>query len=62
MFSGAEVGFLHVTDRGNGAVNLCFKVSPVPNKEVVWETILVDKKRLYVEVPSGILPEGSRER
>lgn len=43
------------------ASNLCFKVCPVAGVEVVWETILVDKQRLYVEVPSGILPEGSRE-
>ncbi|KAL8558284.1 hypothetical protein ACOMHN_063978 [Nucella lapillus] len=43
------------------ATNLCFKVCPVAGLEVVWETILVDKQRLYVEVPPGILPEGSRE-
>eukprot|EP00745_Piridium_sociabile_P037200 TRINITY_DN67435_c0_g1_i2.p1 TRINITY_DN67435_c0_g1~~TRINITY_DN67435_c0_g1_i2.p1 ORF type:complete len:155 (+),score=45.26 TRINITY_DN67435_c0_g1_i2:488-952(+) len=51
------------SDAGPGvaASNLCFKVCPVPGVEVVWETILVDKQRLYVEVPSGILPEGSRE-
>jgi len=42
------------------AVNLCFKVSPVAGLEVEWETILVDG-RLYVEVPPGILPAGSRE-
>ena len=47
---------------GGAAVNLCFKVCPVAGVEVVWETILVDKQRLYVEVPSGILPEGSRDR
>jgi len=43
------------------AVNVCFKVCPAPGLEVAWETILVDAKRLYVEVPPGILPEGSRE-
>jgi len=42
------------------AVNLCFKVSPVAGVEVAWETILLES-RLYVEVPPGILPEGSRE-
>nr|KAG5689198.1 hypothetical protein BaRGS_004032 [Batillaria attramentaria] len=56
-----EVGLLRLSEREDGAVNLCFKVTPVPGIEVVWETILVDGKRLYVEVPSGILPEGSRE-
>lgn len=50
-----------VNGDSSGAVNLCFKVSPVAGVEVVWETILVDGKRLYVEVPPGILPEGSRE-
>jgi len=42
------------------AVNLCFKVSPAAGLEVEWETILLES-RLYVEVPPGILPEGSRE-
>lgn len=46
---------------GAGGLNLCFKVSPVAGVEVVWETVLVDRRHLYVEVPSGILPEGSRE-
>lgn len=62
----AAVSRLSIPDKGVGesydcAVNLCFKVSPVAGVEVVWETVLVDRKRLYVEVPSGILPEGSRE-
>ncbi|XP_041355700.1 LOW QUALITY PROTEIN: ornithine decarboxylase antizyme 2-like [Gigantopelta aegis] len=42
------------------ASNLCFKISPVECLEVTWETILVDRK-LYVELPAGILPEGSKE-
>lgn len=58
----SEVGCVQLSEQGDSAVNLCFKVSPVPGKEVVWETILVDNSRLYVEVPHGILPEGSRER
>ncbi|XP_025081917.1 LOW QUALITY PROTEIN: ornithine decarboxylase antizyme 1-like [Pomacea canaliculata] len=57
----SEVGCVQLSEQGDSAVNLCFKVSPVPGKEVVWETILVDNSRLYVEVPHGILPEGSRE-
>ena len=36
-------------------------MSPAAGLEVEWETILLES-RLYVEVPPGILPEGSRER
>jgi len=32
----------------------------VEGLEVTWETMLVDGK-LFVEIPSGILPEGSKE-
>lgn len=44
-----------------GASNLCFKIILADSIKVCWETILMDK-RLYVEVPNGILPEGSKER
>ena len=44
-----------------GASNLCFKIMLADSIKVCWETILMDK-RLYVEVPTGILPEGSKER
>jgi len=43
-----------------GAASLCFKASPVAGVECQWETILLDG-RLYVEVPPGILPQGSRD-
>ncbi|XP_046555725.1 LOW QUALITY PROTEIN: ornithine decarboxylase antizyme 1-like [Haliotis rubra] len=42
------------------AANLCFKIRPVECLEVTWETVLLDGK-LYVELPCGILPEGSKE-
>jgi hypothetical protein len=38
-----------------------FTIVLTNNKEVVWETVMLGG-RLYVEVPSGILPEGSKER
>ena len=47
---------------GRSVVNLCFKVTLAAGVEVAWETILVDARRLYVEIPAGILPDGSRER
>jgi len=42
------------------ASNLCFKIMLADSIVVSWETILMDKT-LYVEVPNGILPEGSKE-
>ncbi|GFS06679.1 ornithine decarboxylase antizyme [Elysia marginata] len=42
------------------ASNLTFKISPIPGLEVAWETTLINDA-LYVELPSGILPEGSKE-
>lgn len=40
--------------------SLRFAVALTDHKEVVWETVLLNG-RLFVEVPSGILPEGSKE-
>ncbi|KAI8785630.1 ornithine decarboxylase antizyme 1 [Biomphalaria glabrata] len=40
--------------------NMTFKISPVAGLVVCWETTLV-KDALYVELPAGILPEGSKE-
>lgn len=42
------------------ASNLCFNISLTGCMQVQWETVFVDG-RLYVEVPNGILPEGSKE-
>ncbi|XP_064596583.1 LOW QUALITY PROTEIN: ornithine decarboxylase antizyme 1-like [Liolophura sinensis] len=42
------------------ASNLCFNVHLTDNLNVTWETVYVDG-RLYVEIPNGILPEGSKE-
>ena len=41
--------------------SLRFAVALTDHKEVVWETVLLNG-RLFVEVHSGILPEGSKER
>ncbi|CAG5116685.1 unnamed protein product [Candidula unifasciata] len=42
------------------ASNLTFKISPVAGLTVSWETRLLNDV-LYVELPAGILPEGSKE-
>lgn len=42
------------------ASSLSFRVTLTDRLEVSWETLLVGKK-LFVEIPSGILPEGSKE-
>lgn len=49
-----------LAQRTQVASNLCFKIRPVECLEVTWETVLLDGK-LYVELPGGILPEGSKE-
>lgn len=43
-----------------GTSNMTFKISPVAGLTVSWETTLVNDV-LYVELPAGILPEGSKE-
>ena len=43
------------------ASNLCFEISLTDSMQVRWETLLVNGK-LFVEVPNGILPDGSKER
>jgi ornithine decarboxylase antizyme 1 len=42
------------------ASNLCFEVTVNDCKEVSWNT-LYHNSRLYVEIPDGILPDGSKE-
>jgi hypothetical protein len=43
----------------NGVSHLCFKVRLV-GQEVTWDTLLFGKT-LFIEIPSDILPEGSKE-
>ncbi len=43
------------------ASNLCFEISLTDCMQVRWDTVLVDGK-LFVEIPNGILPDGSKER
>lgn len=42
------------------ATNLCFKIKLTDSIQVSWETLLINGK-LFVEIPGGILPEGSKE-
>lgn len=49
-----------LADEAQAASNLCFKVTLSENMEVAWETLLMGN-RLFVEIPSGILPAGSKE-
>jgi len=39
---------------------LVFKISPIVGLEVTWETTLFNNS-LYLDLPNGILPEGSKE-
>jgi len=41
----------------NGVTRLCFRLG---GQDVHWDTLLIGKT-LFVEIPSDILPEGSRE-
>lgn len=46
--------------RDEDAVTIVFKMQLTENMEVQWETVFWEHK-LYIHVPSGILPEGSKE-
>jgi hypothetical protein len=53
---------LNNSTRNNGskATYMTFKISPIAGLTVSWEATLVSDS-LYVELPAGILPEGSKE-
>lgn len=44
----------------NGVSHICFDVSLVGQQMVKWDTLLIGKT-LFIEIPSGDLPEGSKE-
>jgi len=48
-----------VAAASNGVSHLCFTVTLV-GQEVKWDTLLIGKT-LFIEIPSDILPEGSKE-
>lgn len=50
-----------LASEAQGAWSLCFKVTLAERMEVTWETLLAGE-RLFVEIPTGILPAGSKER
>lgn len=46
--------------KAKGASNLCFEIRLTDFIQVTWDTVSYDGK-LFIEVPNGILPEGSKE-
>jgi len=48
-----------VTNSNSGVSHLCFDVTLV-GVRVKWDTLLIGKT-LFIEIPSDILPEGSKE-
>jgi ornithine decarboxylase antizyme 1 len=44
----------------NETAVLVFKLRLTENMEVRWETLMHDRK-LYIQIPNGILPDGSKE-
>lgn len=46
--------------REEDAITILFKMQLTENMEVQWETVFWGHK-LYIHVPGGILPEGSKE-
>jgi len=49
-----------LTAEAQNSCCLCFHVALADCMEVSWETLLVGD-RLFVEIPTGILPAGSKE-
>lgn len=60
VYARSNINNLRALVKTQGASNLCFQVSLTDCIEVTWETVLINGK-LFVEVPSGILPAGSKE-
>jgi len=63
---GLEIGSSGVAHRAGGPAanntgvsHLCFTITLV-GQQVKWETLLIGKT-LFIEIPSDILPEGSKE-
>lgn len=56
---GADHGSNSGGDKSKHIYNLCFTVRLI-GQQVTWETLLVGDA-LYIEIPSDILPEGSKE-
>lgn len=54
--------FVNINDlaQTHVAASLCFEITLTDCIRVTWETLLVDRK-LFIEIPTGILPEGSKE-
>lgn len=60
VYTRSSVHKLRALVKAQGASNLCFQVSLTDSIQVNWETVLLGGK-IFVEVPSGILPAGSKE-
>lgn len=58
--SGLNVINTNAVANAQVASNLCFQILLDDCMQVKWETVLLDRK-LFIEIPSGILPEGSKE-
>ena len=61
VYTRSSVNKLRALVKAEGASNLRFHVSLTDSIQVNWETVLLGGK-LFVEVPNGILPAGSKER
>jgi ornithine decarboxylase antizyme 1 len=60
VYTRSSVNKLRALVKAHGASNLCFQVSLTDCIQVNWETVLLNGK-LFIEVPGGILPAGSKE-
>lgn len=58
--SANELASVKALAKAQTASSLCFRITLTDVLEVTWETLLSGRK-LIVEIPSGILPEGSKE-